>query len=342
MCEETLNKKRNSIRDFVKELQYKDQTYVDSLKIFRSDIEKMIQYMRSQFTELRRMMLENLKDIEDKFKQDRTNLISDYKKKIDQLLMELELAEQTNERNLTEKQNEKEREIDIEIYKNEMEYINKVLVMEKYYNFLREHIEDYTYELKILFERLEYRVEVRDEKIKENENKKATYNKMYDKLKQKLTESNNTYNEGDKKCKDENNSQKDQFRKMTKSFNQLKERFKHFEVYDDLQLEEIYKMKYKEAQELGKKVIHARTTINSQQLGIESTVNDNPEGITLEELQKELDNDDKDVIETKKRDPNEDENIIQNILAKLPTERIKQAFHFIIEEAEFLIETEVF
>ena len=34
MCEETLNTKRNNIRDFVKELQFKDQTYVDSLKGF--------------------------------------------------------------------------------------------------------------------------------------------------------------------------------------------------------------------------------------------------------------------------------------------------------------------
>lgn len=61
----------------------------------------------------------------------------------------------------------------------------------------------------------------------------------------------------------------------------------------------------------------------------------------MEELQKDIDTAEKNVVENKQRDPNEDENIIQNILAKLPTERIKQAFYFIIQEAEFLIETTV-
>jgi hypothetical protein len=246
MCEETLNKKRNNIRDFVKELQFKDQTYVDSLKLFRSDIERMISYMRDQFIVLRRQMLIHLDLIEEKFKFDRKNLIEDYKRNIDKLIGDLELTEQKNEKSLSEKQDEKEREIDIDVYKHEMDYINKVLVMEKYYNFLREHIEDYTYELKILYERLEYRVEVRDEKLKENEDKKTLYIKMYEKLKTKLSENNTIYTINDNKSKERNMQLKDQFRKMTKSYNDLKRKFRHFEIYDDLQLEEIYKMKYKE------------------------------------------------------------------------------------------------
>ncbi len=246
MCEETLNKKRNNIRDFVKELQFKDQTYVDSLKIFRNDIEKMISYMRDQFIVLRRDMLINLDEIEEKFKIDRKNLIEDYKEKINKLIGSLEQLERKNEVTLSDKQDEKEKEIDADVYRHEMDYINKVLVMEKYYNFLREHIEDYTYELKILFERLEYRVEVRDEKIKENEEKKTMYNKMHDRLKQKLSENNLIYSNNDFKSKEKNMSFKDMFRKMTKSYNDLKRKFRHFEIYDDLQLEEIYKMKYKD------------------------------------------------------------------------------------------------
>jgi len=246
MCEETLNKKRNNIKDFVKELQFKDQTYVDSLKQFRIDIEKMIYAMRKQFKTLRADMLTHLDNIENKFKLDRKNLIEDYKKNIDKLIGELELTEQKNEKSLSEKQDEKERELDIDVYKHEMDFINKVLVMEKYYNFLREHIEDYTYELKILYERLEYRVEVRDEKIKENIDKNNLYNKLYDKLKTKLSENNSIYTINDNKSKERNMQLKDQFRKMTKSYNDLKRKFRHFEVYDDLQLEEIYKMKYKE------------------------------------------------------------------------------------------------
>jgi len=246
MCEETLNKKRNNIIEFMKELQFKDQTYVDSLKIFRLDIEKMIQLMREQFKNLRQKMLENLDLIEEKFKIDRRKLIDDYKENIQKLIEQVQLTEQRNEKALSDKQDEKEADIDKDLYKHEMDFINKVLVMEKYFNFLREHIEDFTYELKILYERLEYRVEVRDEKIRENEDKKALYNKMYEKLKAKYSENNTIYLMNDAKCKALNMQLKDSFRMKTKSFNDLKRKFRHFEIYDDLQLEEIYKMKYKE------------------------------------------------------------------------------------------------
>lgn len=298
--------------------------------------------MRRQFIELRDKMLYHLELIESKYILDRGLTIEDYKKKINQLIDELEQAESKNEKALSEKQDLKEKEIDEEIAKNEMEYINKVIVMEKYYNFLREHIEDYTYELRILYERLEYRVEVRDEKIRENSDKNALYDKMNARLFSKLMDQNKLYKESNAKWKIENIKDKDLFKKMTESFNDLKKRFKHFESYDDKQIQEIYKMKYKEAQELAIKVIYARTTINSQQLGLQNDEKENQEGVTLEFLQKDIDSN-KTVEEEKKNENTEQNNgnDIHSILAKLPTERIKMAFKFILEEAEFLIETSV-
>ena len=75
--------------------------------------------------------------------------------------------------------------------------------------------------------------------------------------------------------------------KMTHSYDALKEKFQHFEKHDELRFKEIYDMKSKEARELALKVVLADRTIKTQQLGRDNIPNDNNEGFTLDELQKD-------------------------------------------------------
>ena len=163
--------------EFSKELNYKDQLYVDSLKKFRADIEYMISLMRKQFHDLRSQMLDHIKKIEDKFNEDRNKLIENYKKNIENLIQQLKEEETKGSSQLSKLEDAKEDESDKSAYKKEMEMINKIYVMEKHFNFLKENIEVFTYDLKILNEKLDYRVEVRSEKIKENEEKDRQYTK---------------------------------------------------------------------------------------------------------------------------------------------------------------------
>ena len=127
---------------------------------------------------------------------------------------------------------------------------------------------------------------------------------------------------------------------------------KYFEKYDELKFKFIYDMKSKEAKELALKVALADRTIKNQQLGIEVITNDNPDGFSLEQLQKEQDMDGGDEnISDKKEEknpnnpnaPNEEEkqNVKQTILSGIPTLRIRQVFMYIITEAEFLIDLDV-
>ena len=44
-CDKIMQKKKNLIIEFTKELDYRDQTYVDSMKQFHKDIKKMIKFM---------------------------------------------------------------------------------------------------------------------------------------------------------------------------------------------------------------------------------------------------------------------------------------------------------
>jgi hypothetical protein len=59
-CEGILFKKNNVINEFLKEINFRDQLYVDSMKNFRSNIETVIKLMRKQFIELRNEMFNHL------------------------------------------------------------------------------------------------------------------------------------------------------------------------------------------------------------------------------------------------------------------------------------------
>ena len=74
-CDNIMQKKKNLIIEFTKELDYRDQTYVDSMKQFHKDIKKMIKLMSEQFITLRDKMLTELNLIEEKFNEDRKDIL---------------------------------------------------------------------------------------------------------------------------------------------------------------------------------------------------------------------------------------------------------------------------
>ena len=192
------------------------------------------------------------------------------------------------------------------------------------------------------------------EKIKENEEKDRQYTKWSTKLKERINENRRTYVDKDHENRIKNNQLKDDLSRMTDSYDKLKEKFQHFEKYDELKFKFIYDMKSKEAKELALKVALADRTIKNQQLGIEVITNDNPDGFSLEQLQKEQDMGEGDDNISNKKDSssnNNDKNtnnneeekqqVKQTVLSGIPTLRIRQVFMYIITEAEFLIDLEV-
>ena len=86
-------KKKNLIIEFTKELDYRDQTYVDSMKQFHKDIKKMIKLMSEQFITLRDKMLTELNLIEEKFNEDRKDILDkQYSNYIKSLLDKLDFV----------------------------------------------------------------------------------------------------------------------------------------------------------------------------------------------------------------------------------------------------------
>ena len=214
--------------------------------------------------------------------------------------------------------------------------------METHLNYIKEKVEEFLYEIKILYEKLEYRIKIRDEKIKEAEEKRDQFNAWNSKLLDKINVCNDIYKKNDLQKRLKNSQLRIELLKMTESYDALKLKFQHFEKHDELVFKEIYEMKSKEAKELALKVILADRTIKTQQLGMENIPNDNNKGFSLDELQRDQEleeteeNQNKQVNEAEKKR----NNFKNNILDKISIPRVKQVFIYIIEEAEFLIETD--
>jgi len=340
-CDAIMKKKKNLIIEFTKELDYRDQTYVDSMKQFHKDIKKMIKLMSEQFITLRDKMLTELNLIEEKFNEDRKDIIDkQYTNYIKSLIDKLDFVGTEKEKELTNLQDTLEENAEAEAKKKEDDFIYRVILMETHLNYIKEKVEEFLYEIKILFEKLEYRIKIRDEKIKEAEDKNDQFTTMESSLTEKINKGMDKYRKKDEEKRERNSRLRNDLLKMTHSYDALKEKFQHFEKHDELRFKEIYDMKSKEARELALKVVLADRTIKTQQLGRDNIPNDNNEGFSLDELQKdqEIDEDEKNFkknnLEAKKN-----VNFKQNILDKISIPRVKQVFECIIDEAEFLIDT---
>jgi dynein regulatory complex protein 1 len=340
-CDAIMQKKKNLIIEFTKELDYRDQTYVDSMKQFHKDIRKMIKLMSEQFITLRDKMLTELNLIEDKFIEDRKDILDkQYTNYIKSLIDKLDFVGTEKEKELTNLQDTLEENAEMEAKKKEDDFIYRVILMETHLNFIKEKVEEFLYEIKILFEKLEYRIKIRDEKIKEAEEKKQQFKEMEEKITEKINKGMAKYRKKDKEKRERNSRLRNDLLKMTASYDALKEKFQHFEKHDELRFKEIYDMKSKEARELALKVVLADRTIKTQQLGRDNIPNDVNEGFTLDELQKDQEiEEDENNLKTKNLEAKKNANFKHNILDKISIPRVKAVFQCIIDEAEFLIDT---
>ena len=341
-CDAIMQKKKNLIIEFTKELDYRDQTYVDSMKQFHKDIKKMIKLMSEQFITLRDKMLTELNLIEEKFNEDRKDIIDkQYTNYIKSLIDKLDFVGTEKEKELTNLQDTLEENAENEAKKKEDDFIYRVILMETHLNYIKEKVEEFLYEIKILFEKLEYRIKIRDEKIKEAEEKKDQFNAMENDLTSKINKGMDKYRKKDEEKRERNSRLRNDLLKMTHSYDALKEKFQHFEKHDELRFKEIYDMKSKQARELALKVVLADRTIKTQQLGRDNIPNDNNEGFSLDELQKdqEIEDDESNLKKKKNLEAKNNANFKHNILDKISIPRVKQVFECIIDEAEFLIDT---
>ena len=86
--------------------------------------------------------------------------------------------------------------------------------MENHLNYIKEKVEDFLYDIKILYEKLEYRIKIRDEKLKEADDKKEQFSAMETNLKDKITRGLNKYKQKDQEKREKNSKLRNDLLKM--------------------------------------------------------------------------------------------------------------------------------
>ena len=140
-CDKIMQKKKDLIIEFTKELDYRDQSYVDSMKQFHKDIKKMIKLMSEQFINLRDKMLNELNLIEEKFNEDRKDIIDkQYSNYIKSLIDKLDFVGTEKEKELTNLQDTLEENAELEAKKKEDDFIYRVIHMEHFLLSIELHV----------------------------------------------------------------------------------------------------------------------------------------------------------------------------------------------------------
>jgi len=264
-----LGSKNGLIGLFEEALRKKDDDYRRSLKEENEDIDTIIALMRRQYYELRDSYLSELTEVEQKYDQDRGDLLKSNKTEIEKKSsrhaeLEKKIVE---DRENTEKKNMEEIEkLRIEYAKS---YADKKISMETEIQNLEKCFEDMKALYLLNTEKLDYNFKVLKEKDEENtiltnilKNKKRNYTN-------RLTKARNDYKEIDRKFKQENKSLTEEYKRITRQFKELQIKFKHFEKADKERYEEIKKMNEAEIQELKDKLVKCDQTIHIQQLGMQ-------------------------------------------------------------------------
>jgi len=330
-CEEFLMKKQQLIDEFITELKDKDGFYVKALRRMQEDIDKLLDMMRNQFYSLRKEYAQQLETIEESFITEREDLLKANQEEIDQLFerhkeMESRFSEQRQllEDKYADEIEQMRQDEASEFQKHKMRLETDLQIVQKY-------LEEMKAIYQLNADKLEYNYKVLDEKVKENEDSKGKLDKRMYRMRNKLSDYKNLFNEEERKLTELNIKLTDEFKQKTKAFNELQRKFRHFEKADMTRYNEIWMMNENEVKELAQKIIKCDRTIYMQQLGLPWSP---PQDVPLDSILTSQ-------TEVYSRQASSEVSVSDKGTKSISMERVKQVLTLLAEECAFLIEDKV-
>jgi len=335
-CQQIIESKDRRIRDFQTELKNKDEEYIKMLKQQSADITTLIGKMREQYHMLRRHYEQQLEEIEGAFEQERTELLAKNKAEIESLfekrrhMEEMEFLERRQER-----QKGFEHQIDELRTTNADDYNKTKISLEKGIQELEQHLEKMMSTYLLNREKLDYNLQVLQERNKEHTAIQSSYKNRLNRLRESLNNLMSRYNTLDQKYKTCNVDLTEEYKRLTRQFKDLQEKFHHFEQADDKKFLEVWEMNEFEVRGLITKVLEADRILHEQQLGHEWLP---PKE---EQLLQELDNFSESGTTTGKSTALASEDMGQSVSGKYSATKVKKVLDLVKEETQFLLDLKV-
>lgn len=335
-CLQIIESKERRKRDFDTELKNKDEEYIKMLKQQRADITTLIDKMRDQYRSLRRDYEQQLDDIEEAFGQERTDLLLKNKAEIEALfekrrhMEEMEFLERRQER-----QKGFEHQIEDLRTTNADDYNKTKINLEKGIQELEQHLEKMISTYLLNREKLDYNLQVLQERNKEHTAIQSSYKNRLNRLRESLNNLMSRYHALDQKYKHSNMELTEEYKRLTRQFKDLQEKFHHFEQADEKKFREVWEMNEGEVRALITKVLEADRLIHEQQLGHEWLP---PKE---EQLLQELDTFSESGTTTGKSTATATEEMGQSVSGKYSASKVKKVLDLVKEETQFLLDHKV-
>mmetsp|Transcript_11139 Transcript_11139/g.25266 ORF Transcript_11139/g.25266 Transcript_11139/m.25266 type:complete len:671 (+) Transcript_11139:64-2076(+) len=335
-CQQIIESKDRRIRDFQTELKHKDEEYIKVLKQQSADITSLIGKMREQYHTLRRHYEEQLQEIESAFEAERSELLGKNKAEIEALF---EKRRQMEETEFMERRQEREKEFQRLIEElrthNADDYNKCKIALEKGIQELEQHLEKMMSTYLLNKEKLDYNLQVLQERNKEHSAIQSSYKNRLNRLRETLNNRMTQYHSLDQKYKHQNMELSEEYKRLTRQFKDLQEKFHHFEQADERKFREVWEMNEGEVRTLISKVLEADRLLHEQQLGHEWVP---PKE---EQLLQELDTFSESGTATGKSTAIASDDMAQSVSGKYSASKVKKALDLIKEETQFLLDLKV-
>lgn len=347
-CKKIIDSKETLIHDLEDELVKKDEEYKDSLKKMETDIDFMIEGMRKQFYEMRRMYSLQLKQIELAFKNERKEILERNKKEIERLLAEHDEQEKKNQADRLASEEEHGKRLEDDRKANIINYMNKKMLMEQE----KQSIERALEELRAVFllnqAVLEYNVKVLEEKKDENSLIEKEINAKVKRYRERRADLRKAIKKIEDDAERENMQLTRDYERVSEQFRLLQKKFQHFQKADQKRFEEIKDMNEAEVKTLMQKIIKADKVIHMQQLGIpmpplSEFITQYLEGAAGTMGATTMMHETSSLIEGSraagKSEGGEEQSVMtKNLEERVPIERVNEVFRLLARETSFLID----
>jgi len=266
-CADILASKDSLIREFNLQLKAKDEEYVRALKQQSEDVEEVLERMRAEFKDLQEEYEVELESVEDAFLSDRTKLLERNKEEIDALFDKRKTAELDFMDQKQKREEMYQKEVEDLIVHDQEEYNKLKIKLETDIQTLEQQLEEMQATYQLNTEKLEYNYRVLTERDNENSSTLQQLKRKQSKLKDTLSTMVQRYHETDTRDRKRNEELTEEYRRITKQYKDLQAKFRHFEVSDNKQFEELWGMHEEEVAKMVEKVLKADEIIQTQQLG---------------------------------------------------------------------------
>merc|ERR1719487_1876408 len=289
--------------------------------------------MRDQYLTLRRHYEQQLEQIEEAFEQERTDLLGKNKAEIEALF---EKRRHMEEMEFLDRRQERQKGFEHQIEElrttNADDYNKTKISLEKGIQELEQHLEKMMSTYLLNREKLDYNLQVLQERNKEHTAIQSSYKNRLNRLRESLNILMSRYHALDQKYKHYNMELTEEYKRLTRQFKDLQEKFHHFEQADEKKFREVWEMNEGEVRALITKVLEADKLLHEQQLGHEWLP---PKE---EMLLQELDTFSESGTTTGKSTAIASEDMGQSVSGKYSSTKVKKVLDLVKEETQFLLD----